>query len=275
MMARRTGGPGITLFSFQDIITSVSGIMIFVTLILALELSQKTQTGRAVVRDAADLQARITAAKAERDTLKQRAMTATRSAGRSSLADARAAHEAANRVEEAERELAALERRAGAANARKEDAKIRKSGVEATTEEAFRRKKAEVESLRQKLQDARNGDRVYFNIDADPSARREGWIALVDGRTVTVAPFGRPQRPRTFDGDPGEPGELDQAARAFVDWAGSEARGAYILLVARPSGLERIGPIEDAFSAARRPFGLDLVTESQEVLDPENGIYRP
>src|SRR5687767_1677296 len=43
MSRRGRGGTPISLFSFQDIITSVTGIMILITLILALEVIQNTE----------------------------------------------------------------------------------------------------------------------------------------------------------------------------------------------------------------------------------------
>ena len=116
---------------------------------------------------------------------------------------------------------------------------------------------------------------MYFSVEAAPSIAREGWIALLDGRAITVAPLSRSQPPRSFLGPPLAPGELDSASRAFIDWANKEARDSYILLVARPSGLERIFSIEVSFVQSNRRYGLDLVTESQEVLDPQNGVYRP
>src|SRR5262245_5426312 len=43
MSRRGRGGTPISLFSFQDIITSVTGIMILVTLILALDVIRRRQ----------------------------------------------------------------------------------------------------------------------------------------------------------------------------------------------------------------------------------------
>jgi hypothetical protein len=276
-MARRGGGPTITLFSFQDIITSVSGIMIFVTLLLALELAQKSAAGGgdAAERDAGDLRSRIVAARVELEELRHRALADPRSQARSTLFEARAAREAADQVDAAEREMAELERRTAAARRREEEAKAREAGAEDRLE-ALRQQRAEVDLLRKKLSEARNGDRVYFMVDVASGARRDGWLALVDGKALAVAPLGRVQRPRIFEGAAtGTPDHPSPATHDFLNWAAHEARGAYILLVARPSGIGRVEAIQRIFSSDRHPYGLDLVTETQEVLDPENGVYRP
>jgi len=47
-MGRKKGGSPFSLFSFQDIITCVSGIIILITLILAVELTQRKQAKPAV-----------------------------------------------------------------------------------------------------------------------------------------------------------------------------------------------------------------------------------
>lgn len=44
MVKRRGGGPGISFFAFQDIITAVVGIFILITLILVLELAQRVES---------------------------------------------------------------------------------------------------------------------------------------------------------------------------------------------------------------------------------------
>jgi len=276
-MSRRGGGPKITLFSFQDIITSVSGIMIFVTLLLALDLSERTLQGgeNPAERDSSDLRRRIEAAGAEIEDLRRRALLHSGSTGRSLLADQRAAQEAADKLDQLEREIAAIERRSDEAREREAEAKIRKAGTEAAVAEELRRQDSVAEALRRELTSAKLRDRVYFNIEADSSRSRDGWLALLEGRGVSVAPLGRSQPPRLFPGPSSEDDTMDLSTRAFLDWAESDARGAYILLVARPSGIPRVNPVRNLLTLRRHDFGIDLVTEEQELLDPEHGVYRP
>ena len=48
-MRRRRRESGFSLFAFQDIITSVTGIMILVTLVLAIELIERTESSPKVM----------------------------------------------------------------------------------------------------------------------------------------------------------------------------------------------------------------------------------
>ena len=68
-MARRGQAVTISLFSFQDIITSVSGILIFITLMLVLELIQNVE-GDPANRIARDLDNASIQAQRELDSLK-------------------------------------------------------------------------------------------------------------------------------------------------------------------------------------------------------------
>lgn len=61
-MRRRTIGPGVSFFAFQDIITAVVGIFILITLTLILELNQRVESAaRPANADAAQMQQQIVA----------------------------------------------------------------------------------------------------------------------------------------------------------------------------------------------------------------------
>jgi hypothetical protein len=278
MGSRRGGGPAITLFSFQDIITSVSGIIVFVTLILSVELAERVQRAGSnpAERDAFELENAIARAEAERDALRRRVLEQSVSSGHSSLRGEREAREAADQVARAEQELLRLDRRVDGARDRETAARVRKSSTEDEQQE-LRRRMAEADTLRERLRKERRGDRVYFHVEANQDTVRGGWLVLLDGRTVAAAPLDRPSRPRSFSGPPPDWGAEapDPASRAFLDWAQHEAPRAYLLIVARPSGLRRVDPLQDELIRLGRRHGLDLVTERQEVLDPERGVYRP
>lgn len=278
MGKRRSGGPTITLFSFQDIITSVSGIIIFVTLILAVELAERIQRAGAnpAERDAFELENAIARAEAERDGLRRRVLEQSVPSGRSALREEREAREAADQVARAEQELMQLDRRVAGAREREAEALVRKSST-AVVQQELLRWFAEAEALREQLRKERRGDRVYFHVEANPDTVRGGWLVLLDGRTVTAAPLDRPSRPRSFSGPPPDRGDkdLDPASQAFLDWARHEAPRAYLLIVARPSGLRRVDPLQDELIRLGWRHGLDLVTERQEVFDPERGVYLP
>ncbi|HBJ36006.1 MAG TPA: hypothetical protein DDZ51_14910 [Planctomycetaceae bacterium] len=67
-MARKTNGPGVSFFAFQDIITSVVGIFILITILLILDFLQRVEasvTKPEAVYDAAPIREAITTLEAE------------------------------------------------------------------------------------------------------------------------------------------------------------------------------------------------------------------
>src|SRR5687768_1306288 len=70
-MARGRTGPVVSLFAFQDIITAVSGILIVVVLLLALELVEQPQAeASSTDHQAESIQEALRSAEAERDRLR-------------------------------------------------------------------------------------------------------------------------------------------------------------------------------------------------------------
>lgn len=277
MGSRRGGGPAITLFSFQDIITSVSGILIFITLLLAVELVERIQRAglNPAKSDASELKQAIAQATAERDALRRLILDRSSSAS-STLVGEREWREAVDQIAQAEQDLLGFDHRLSEARARVASARTQMSGSK-DQQQSLRQQTAEAERLRNQLRKERRGDRVYFQIQTNIDSIRGGWLVLLDGRTVSVAPLDRPRRPLSFSGSPParDSETIDPASQAFLDWVSRQAPRAYLLLVARPSGLQRVAPLQDEFHRREWQYGLDLVAEHQEVLDPQSGVYRP
>lgn len=73
-MARKTNGPGVSFFAFQDIITSVVGIFILITILLILDFLQRVEASVSkpqAVHDAAPIREAITTLEAEVATISQ------------------------------------------------------------------------------------------------------------------------------------------------------------------------------------------------------------
>jgi hypothetical protein len=278
MASRRGRGPSISLFSFQDIITSVSGILIFVTLLLTLELTGRAQKAGSgpVEWNATDLERAIARVRAERDDLRRLTLRGT-------SPDARTSLELERKVREAEALVARAEQELSEPGDRTEVARHREAASRALTTETEEERRAldhqfaEVERLGQELGTMRGKDRIYYDIDPDIPNRAKGWLVLVDGASINVAPLAVPERPRSFQWPvPDKPTlEDDHALRDFLQWFDNEDPSKYILLVTRPSGITRARFIREVFRQTDRRFGMDLVSELQEVLDPLNGVFRP
>lgn len=118
MSQRGRAGAAFSLFSFQDIITSVTGIMILVTLILALELIQRkeaspTEKTEEIIEDldstVAEMQKRIEVVQRERKKIKPELPHLDRIAIQRDLADV---EEANKRLDDQVKELEGQKREA-------------------------------------------------------------------------------------------------------------------------------------------------------------------
>jgi hypothetical protein len=264
-----------SLLAFQDIITSVSGILIFTTLLLALDLTERDLSRRPDATGGdAELARAVAEAEARRDAMAARLAEAgsrAEDAVRRLRPDAPRQVEAlAGAVADAEAEVSALEETAREASREKTQAEDQATG-RSEDRERLRRQLEDLARLRQELQALRDPRRVAYAFD--DQARRQGWLVEVDGDRIAAAPLDRPARPQVFDAS-GLFG--DRAAAAFLDW--SRARPAserYFLLVVRPSGRDRYDAISEAFRRDDVPFGFDLIAPGQHVLDPQRGAFQP
>lgn len=279
-MARRKGTqPTITLFSFQDIITSVSGILVFITLLLALELVERVE-GRpdnSLTKLAAELFGAVRQATAERDRLAEitgrSAQALNNAVERSPLVLEQESRKTALAIASLKQEIEELEARSDGTEQRLREATAREP--EAQAQRALQRSlQAEVENLKRELDGIRDEDRVYVNVSGGPV--REGWVVEVGRAQILAAPLSRAGKPRVFDANTGLFGNLmgDAATRALLKWLDDENPGQYVLLLIRPSGHSRFDEIQQHFKDQARPFGFDLIGESQMVIDPERGVFR-
>lgn len=260
-MARGKSGPVVSLFAFQDIITSVSGILIVVVLLMALELVERPEADAAAPGAHTEATAdALAAAEAERDTLKavlaDEGEAVREAAGTSAeelrrdLADQEAEIErVGEQFRDLEADAEALEEAAEALEVKQFDA----AGRIAELEEA-RRRTAE---LQREIESARRDDRVVFTLPR--GINRPGWLVVLSGEKLAAASIGVEARPTDFDG-----------IAELLDWS-EEHRGDYFLLLIRPSGIDAFNRVETAFELRGVTYGFDVIGETTDVLHAERG----
>jgi hypothetical protein len=283
MSRRSRSRAAFSLFSFQDIITAVTAIVILLVLILTLELITRRQ--QAAAADPGVGRAALEETIAELDSLVGRLAAAAPTTTVQSLAArtrdeverdekiirdqaSRAADRAAAaRVEERRaRELAAAEA-ARLAALRADQGEVVRTGERATALEA------EAEALARDNQrqaarlakkpgeakaDAVPGAEIVFNASREKD--RQAWIVELSGAGTAVVKLGTGRRQDLGHGaEPGTP-----LARWLV---GLDRRRDHALLLLRPSGLEELDGVWDALADAGIPFGIDLIGEEQVVRD--------
>lgn len=267
MNRNRSTQTPLSLFSFQDIITSVAGIFMLMTLLLAVVLTTRTVTTPHPVPPV-DIEAQsrdITTVQKHVDEL--RAEVAHRSEQQSDFGEYTPNSAAAKVAQVAE--AAELLR------ARIQELRIRENKLldDLSSAEAAWSKRASDVTLREELRDQlsalegelaqlKNSQRVFYN-NVDASGRQVLLVELFDA-DILVTPAGEQAAPRRFSG----PGCRD----AFLDWAaGRSAARCRFVLVVHPGTTKTFRQLSDALREKGFSLGYDLLPADKIAIDIQRG----
>lgn len=274
MSRRGRSGPTISLFSFQDIITSVTAIVTVIALLLALDLVQRkqSQAGDSSGHLAVELTARLAAAEAELAELKAAAGTTddlVREVAATSPAELR--NEIAQResaIAELERERTRLERQRGKWQTREKEEQTEQFDLEPLRQQQASALAEAAELDRQRTSEQAE-NRTVFSLPR--GFQKEGWIVVIDATQIAVAPLGRPAKPVVVRAS-GLPLIGTSAAAAFVAWIEREQlRSAYFLLLVRPEAARAFDDVQELLTDKSISHGFDLIGSDQSILHPERG----
>ncbi len=274
MSRRGRSGPTISLFSFQDIITSVTAIVTVITLLLALDLVQRkqSQASSSPAKLADELTKRLESAEAEVSQLQAAASAADDLVqDAAAIAPTELRDELVARAAEIARMTAERARLEALTN--KLDAELKQAQLEAFDLEPLRaeteHKEREADDLERQRTAEQSDQRTVFSLPR--GFQKEGWLAVVDARTIIVAPLGRPARPITLTTS-NVPLIGNSAAEGLLAWIDREqSRSIYILLLARPGGERTLDEAERLLSEREISFGYDLIGEDEIIMHPERG----
>lgn len=274
MSRRGRSGPAISLFAFQDIITSVTAIVIVVVLFLTLDLVQRkrrnaeTSPGQIAV----DLIARLAEIDSEFAALRRQAEETD-----SLVREVAAASPAEIRDEVARREglIASLLETQKRLQRQRDELRQREKRVIAEQfdlEPAREQRKLlekETADLQRVVKEVRQDDRPIYTLPR--GFRKEGWLAVVESGRILVAPLGRAAKPIEFRAK-GSPLFGTSAAEAFAEWIDAEGHASgYFLLLIRPGGSTAFDDVEKKLSSRSTSYGFDLVGTDSRILHPERG----
>ncbi|WP_373649719.1 hypothetical protein [Schlesneria sp. DSM 10557] len=274
MSRRGRSGPTISLFSFQDIITSVTAIVTVITLLLALDLVQRKQSSSSSTSATlfAALQERLKAAEAELvslQTLTESDDTLVREAAGVSPAELR--NEIARResaITDLEQQRAELEQQKQKLKQLETTELSKQFDLEPVKEarNAVLRKASELDQQRVQEQ---SDDRPIFTLPR--GIQKEGWLAVIDSKQIAVAPLGRPAVPEIFSAT-GLPILGSSASANFDNWISDQRlRSAYFLLLVRPDSAEMFDKVQAVLDRRTISYGFDLIDADQQILHPERG----
>lgn len=261
---RRKGNEAFSLFAFQDIITAVTGIVVLITLLLAVELMERVEATptndtatqvKQTVDSIEDLKKQI--AKLEREIESKsnainelpttdiellKSMLA-RSAESVKALDKKILTESADLVAK-QKKLDELE----------EETDQEKEAEEEELEEL----RKEVDELEKKIKSLNKGGRRLFKTGNED---KKTWLVEIFGQGFRVAPIGESRKPRTFS-DSGQ----------FLRWAnGLNSTTDNIYAFVRPKGQPDFLVVFKKLVDSPIEFGFTCIGLSDQVLDDETG----
>lgn len=274
MSRRGRSAPTISLFAFQDIITSVTAIVIVIALFLALDLVQRKQSAHAESSAgvAEDLAARISEIEAEVAQLRvetTRTDATVKEVAKFSPAELQA------EVSQLQRAIQNLESERGKLDERQKTWKSREQAV-LVQKFDLQPKQAQLEviegetqSLQQQIEDTRRDNRQVFALPR--GFDKAGWIAVIESNAISLAPLGRAAKPIHFrqaglkllNGTPVD------ALMKWIQTGGHQS--AYFLLLVRPGGATQFDDLDIRLTDESISHGFDVIDAKQQILHPVRG----
>lgn len=264
MPRRRIGTPVFSLFSFQDIITSVTGIMILITLLMTLELVQRTtqspqnQTAEVV----ASLDQQITetreAGKVLRDRVREQQETQSPEVFLSVETLQDRLKDIEERTSRADRDAVALaqQRQTTAAQLSQQQQEQSSRSKEAGRLEELQQK---LKDKQRQLQQLSTGNRVVYN-PAQGTSKIQ-WLVELREAEIVAARIGISRTPQQFADIP-----------EFRAWLSQLVSGShYCMVLIRPAAVETCEEVLQALDKAKIQYGYDAIDESTTVIDPQTG----
>ena len=262
MARRRQLGNPISLFSFQDIVTAVTGILILLALTLAISvITQGTApAGNLESVDAQELVTTKARLKEELASLQAR-MNSNQTAVSTWLASTR---------EELEQQLASYQEAVRLARLKIPELEAEVSQSEqrlrmmvdnpevVTTNAKLADLESRLAEARRELDSLRAGTRVFYNFRA---GNRAAWLVQISGHEILVCRANTQAKPEVFS----RPAELMKFVSVLPE------NEQYLVLVVKPSGLAAFEIIRELCAKKNVEVGVELIGEEQVVVDPETG----
>ncbi|WP_164104220.1 hypothetical protein [Candidatus Laterigemmans baculatus] len=265
-MKRRSVGPGISFFAFQDIITAVVGIFILITLILVLELAQRVEAATSPPTvDIEQLQTSLASLEAEVE--KMQAEFERRMSSQKQLANLNEFNRDAKIAELRYAAQAASER---LASAQVENQRADRSLKEAQkAESALLQKSAALADDRELIADLRErlkemGRRINEIESEDPLIYRDN---TADGQYLTLLTLGD-----------GEIELSDALSKKTLRWNGlgrihqfrewldhTDLQSRHILLLVRPGGARDFERLQAELEMDHATFGYDVIGTNRTI----------
>ncbi len=257
--------PPFSLFAFQDIITSVTGILILLTLIMSLALIvRQLDTPALQSRAVADrAKTTLTQTRVEITALTRRLEKGNREISELANLSPIAIHNTLRNLEDQRDSLDAQRESLRQSVAKAARRQTEWTGKETGIEAARRRLAhldAELERLRARQHELESQNRLIYN--PREHSGKNTWLVDLDGQRLLVAQVGVRRPPRSFT-----------TVAAFRRWAETRnPTSEYFVLLVRPDGIDFYDKARDVLQKAHFDLGVDLIAQDQTVIDPRSGV---
>lgn len=280
-MARRSRSrPQMSLLAFQDIITAVTGIVIVMVLLLALELTERDSSAgdpAAVTSSDAvplpELQAELESVQAEINRLEEVSRQAAGLAG--DLAEIspteldRVIRQLSEKQEQLKRDLRQAERTARELEQQEQENQPQQREA-ARLQAELEQLRRNIASLEQELEEEQAAERPLYSLPG--GFQKKGWLVVVEQKQIQTAPIGREARPITFSQPDSILSLESDSVKQILNWIRTEGQsGSYFLLLVRPDGATVFDDLESELIKQKISFGFDVVGQREVLLDPQRG----
>ncbi|WP_428308000.1 hypothetical protein [Lacipirellula sp.] len=262
MKRRRAHTEAFSLFSFQDIITSVTGVIILVTLLLAVELIKRPPIQAVESQDAAnqELQTQIAGLDVELESLNQMVQENTAFLHESaslSLSDLeQTRNELARRVQDAEHSAETTSKSLKESIARSAAAKSEMSKIETAS---LSQLQADNAALATEIEAIKASNHVVYN--QVHGSRKVAWIVDLQSARIRVLKPGDAGVEQDFS----EPSEAERV-RSFLAWARTINRqDNFFVLLVRPESIGIYQAVYEKTNELKYDLGFDLLGSDTEV----------
>ncbi len=264
MSRRRRQDPPFSLFAFQDIITSVTGIMVLLTLIVTLALITR-ELGAPEVQSlavAADVSSVLDETYSEISKLQGQVETrAGKLAEFANLSPSqvrRDVHDLQQQTESLGIQADSLKDKVDKTEKERRRWKAKQFDL-GKVRKRMQELQQDLERLRKRRQLLKQEDRLIYN--PQQSSGKTAWLIDVDGERLLAARVGVSEAPRQFN-----------RVADFLGWAQSrDASREYFVLLVRPGGIDAYYRILVTLAESGYDVGIDLIDQNQTVIDPATG----
>lgn len=264
MGSSRNRASAFSLFAFQDIITSVTGIMVFVTLMLALELLNRVQNAPPIktAEVLTQLDTAIQTTEARVRTLEERREASqdrlNRLAGvrpdtiRNNLRNLRSL------TLELEKDIANLGLDYSSAQKRLEDARAYRSQHD-NDERKLGALMIEAKRLREEIERLKRTGRIIFTPRADNT--KTPWLVQIASGEVLTARYGSQTPAKVF-----------RSAHDFVRFAcNKDPAKEYFVVFVKSNGVDLFTPIRAQLEGGNFGVAVFLLADGQSAIDTGSG----